>query len=84
MGKREVQKACAANVRVHKMHKCTHEWDMVCPWHSASVSDQSVWKAESQKHEGYTGYCEAMSVIKLANASSLVFPQRSRHMNSSK
>ena len=39
LDKREAQKACAANVRVHKMHKCTHEWDRVCPWHSASVSD---------------------------------------------
>ena len=26
-------------IRVHKMDKCTHEGDRVCPWHSASVSN---------------------------------------------
>ena len=25
LGKREAQEACAANVRVHKMHKCIQE-----------------------------------------------------------
>ena len=39
VGQEGGMETCAVNVRVHKMHKCTHEWDMVCPWHSASVSD---------------------------------------------
>ena len=43
-----------------------------------------LYKNATKKCEGYTGYCEAMSVIKLVDASPLVFPHRSRHMNSSR
>ena len=35
-------------VGVHKMHKCTHEWDIVCPWYSASVQRPLVrWLSQS-------------------------------------
>ena len=61
---------CAVNVRVHKMHKCTHEWDTVCLWYSASVQRPLVrWLTQSRTVEQCSHvmvHCLTWSTAKLS------------------